>query len=81
MIELESELAYMAERPELFTKEEMAGKLGEASKAISKARNGGSPPALDFARPAGAAQPLGRAGEITPQWLVMSGERRENERW
>lgn len=38
MTELASELAYMAEHPELFTKDELAGKLGEASKAISKAR-------------------------------------------
>lgn len=38
MIELASELAYMAEHPESFTKEEMAAKLAEASKAISKAR-------------------------------------------
>lgn len=38
MTELASELAYMAEHPESFKKEELVAKLAEASKAISKAR-------------------------------------------
>jgi hypothetical protein len=38
MTDLASELAYMAEHLELFSKDELAGKLVEASKAISKAR-------------------------------------------
>ena len=53
MTELASELAYMAEHPELFTKEELAGKLGEASKAISKARTLRRYPGKK--RPAGSA--------------------------
>jgi len=39
MIDLASELSYMAENPELFSKDQMATKLAEASKAISKARS------------------------------------------
>lgn len=38
MTDLAAELAHMAEHPELFTKDQMAIKLAEASKMISKAR-------------------------------------------